>query len=50
MWKNLKKNGIYTFPAWSEEFSGLEGNFIRFTVGTEKEMNKTIEVLSTSKR
>jgi len=49
-WKNLKKKGIYTFPAWSEEFSGLEGNFIRFTVGTEKEMNKTIEVLSTFKR
>lgn len=46
IWGNLKENGIYTFPAWNEEFSGLEKKFIRFTVGTEEEMNKTIKILS----
>ena len=50
IWENLKENGIYTFPAWSEEFSGLEKKFIRFTVGTEEEMNKTIKILSESLR
>ena len=50
IWKNLKRNGIYTFPAWSEEFSGLKKGFIRFTVGTEEEMNKTIKVLTESLR
>jgi len=48
VWKDLKSNGIYTFPSWSEEFSGLEEKFIRFVMGTKEEMDKTIEILSLS--
>jgi histidinol-phosphate aminotransferase len=47
IWKYLKEKGIYTLPDWEKnEFSGLEDQFIRFTIGEEWEMDKTIEVLS----
>ncbi len=46
IWGYLKEKNIYTLPGWKDEFSGLEDRFIRFTVGEEWEMNRTIEVLS----
>jgi len=46
VWKYLKENGIYTLAGWENEFSGLEDNFIRFTIGEEWEMDKVIEVLT----
>jgi len=46
VWKYLNEKGIYTLPGWENEFSGLDDQFIRFTVGKEWEMDKVIEVLS----
>lgn len=46
VWKYLKENGIYTLPGWENEFSGLDDQFIRFTIGEEWEMDKALEVLS----
>jgi len=46
VWRHLKEKDIYTLAGWENEFSGLEDQFIRFTIGEEWEMDKTIEVLS----
>jgi len=46
VWKYLKENGIYTLPGWENEFSGLDDQFIRFTIGDEWEMDRVGEVLS----
>ena len=46
VWKYLKEKGIYTLPGWENEFSGLDDQFIRFTIGDEWEMNRAVEVLS----
>lgn len=46
VWKHLKENGIYTLPGCDSEFSGLEDQFIRFTIGEEGEMDRVVEVLS----
>ena len=46
VWKYLKEKCIYTLAGWENEFSGLDDQFIRFTVGKEWEMDKVIEVLS----
>jgi len=45
VWKYLKEKGIYTLAGWENEFSGLDNNFIRFTIGIEWEMDKVVEVL-----
>jgi len=45
VWKLLKEKGIYTLPGWENEFSGLNDQFIRFTIGEEWEMDKVVEVL-----
>jgi histidinol-phosphate/aromatic aminotransferase/cobyric acid decarboxylase-like protein len=45
VWKYLKEKGIYTLPGWENEFSALEDQFIRFTIGEEWEMNRVVEVL-----
>ncbi len=42
----LKEKGIYTLAGWENEFSGLDDQFIRFTIGEEWEMDKAVEVLS----
>ncbi len=46
VWKYLKENGIYTLPGWENEFSGLNDQFIRFTIGKEWEIDKAVEALS----
>jgi len=46
VWKYLKEKEIYTLPGWENEFSGLDDQFIRFTIGVEWEMDKVAEVLS----
>jgi histidinol-phosphate aminotransferase len=46
VWKYLKEKSIYTLPGWENEFSGLDDQFIRFTIGVEWEMDKAVEVLS----
>jgi histidinol-phosphate aminotransferase len=46
VWKYLKEKSIYTLAGWENEFSGLEDQFIRFTIGEEWEMDKVVEVLS----
>ncbi len=46
IWKYLKEKSIYTLPSWEDEFSGLDDQFIRFTIGDEWEMDKVVEVLS----
>lgn len=45
VWKYLKENDIYTLPGWENEFSGLDDQFIRFTIGEEWEMDRVVEVL-----
>jgi len=46
VWKYLKEKGIYTLPGWENEFSGLDDQFIRFTIGDEWEMDKVVKVLT----
>jgi len=46
VWKYLKEKGIYTLAGWENEFSGLEDQFIRFTIGEEWEMDRVVEVLT----
>lgn len=46
VWKYLKEKGIYTLAGWENEFSGLEDQFIRFTIGDEWEMDEVIKVLT----
>jgi histidinol-phosphate aminotransferase len=46
VWKYLKENGIYTLAGWENEFSGLDDQFIRFTIGEEWEMDRVVKVLS----
>ena len=46
VWKYLKEKGIYTLAGWENEFSGLDDQFIRFTIGVEWEMDKVIEILT----
>jgi len=46
VWKYLKEKGIYTLPGWENEFSGLDDQFIRFTIGKEWEIDRVVEVLS----
>ena len=46
VWEYLRKKDIYTLGGWENEFSGLEDNFIRFTIGEEWERDKVVEVLS----
>jgi histidinol-phosphate aminotransferase len=46
VWKYLKENSIYTLAGWENEFSGLDDQFIRFTIGEEWEMDRAVEVLS----
>ena len=46
VWKYLKEKGIYTLAGWENEFSGLDDQFIRFTIGDEWEMDKVIEILT----
>ena len=45
VWEHLKEKGIYTLAGWENEFSGLDDQFIRFTIGEEWEMDRVIEVL-----
>ena len=46
VWKHLKEKDIYTLPGWENEFSGLDDQFIRFTIGKEWEMDRVVKVLS----
>ncbi|GAI88885.1 unnamed protein product, partial [marine sediment metagenome] len=46
VWKHLKEKDIYTLPGWENEFSGLDDQFIRFTIGEEWEMDRVVKVLS----
>jgi len=46
VWKYLKEKNIYTLPGWENEFSGLDDQLIRFTIGEEWEMDRIVEVLS----
>ena len=46
VWKYLKEKSIYTLPGWENEFSGLDDQFIRFTIGDEWEMDKVVKVLT----
>jgi histidinol-phosphate aminotransferase len=45
VWQYLREQGIFTFAAWGDEFSGLENHYIRFTVGNEQEMEYTLNIL-----
>jgi histidinol-phosphate aminotransferase len=44
-WQALCNAGILTFPGWDEEFTALDGRYIRFTVGPASEMEEAIEAL-----
>ena len=41
-----KEKGIYNLAGWENEFSGLDDQFIRFTIGEEWEMDRVVKVLS----
>ncbi len=45
VWSYLKREGVHTFPAWGEEFSGLDNHYIRFTIGNQKEMSFVLMLL-----
>jgi histidinol-phosphate aminotransferase len=46
VWQYLRKEGVYAFAAWEDEFSGLENHYIRFTIGTRQEMDYTLMLLN----
>jgi len=46
VWKYLSEKGIYILAGWENEFSGLDDQFIRFTIGEEWEMDKVIKILT----
>ena len=46
VWEYLKEKSIFTLAGWENEFSGLNDQFIRFTIGEEREMDRAVEVLS----
>lgn len=46
VWQYLRKEGVYAFAAWEDEFSGLENHYIRFTIGTQQEMDYTLMLLN----
>lgn len=41
----LAQEGISVFPGWDEEFTGLDGRFVRFTIGTEEQMDQVKEAI-----
>ena len=45
VWQYLKKEKVYTFAAWEEEFSGLDKHYIRFTISNREEMAYVLELL-----
>jgi len=45
VWQYLREEGVYTFAAWGDEFSGLESHYIRFTIGNQLEMEYTLNLL-----
>jgi len=45
VWQYLREEHVYTFAAWGEEFSGLDSHYIRFTIGSQQEMNYTLMLL-----
>jgi len=45
VWQYLRDEGVYSFAAWGDEFSGLENHYIRFTVGNQQEMEYTLNLL-----
>lgn len=46
VWKYLREEGVYTFAAWEEEFTGLDDHYIRFTIGNRQEMAYVLGLLS----
>lgn len=38
--RGLQDLNVAVFPGWDEEFSGLDGRFLRFTIGTSEQMKK----------
>ena len=46
IWSYLKENNIFTTAAWENEFSVLEGRFIRICIGEKREMEIVTKVLS----
>lgn len=46
VWEYLKEKDIYTLSGWENEFSGLDDQFIRFTIGEEWEMDRVVAVFS----
>lgn len=41
----LRRRGITSLPGWDDEFTGLPNRFIRFTIGRERTMDRTLEAL-----
>lgn len=45
VWQYLREEGVYTFAAWGDEFSGLASHYIRFTIGNQPEMEYTLNLI-----
>ncbi len=45
VWQYLRKEKVYTFAAWGEEFSGLDRHYLRFTIGYRSDMAYVLELL-----
>jgi histidinol-phosphate aminotransferase len=39
-YQGLEKLDVSVFPGWDEEFSGLDGRYLRFTIGTAEQMGE----------
>lgn len=46
VWQYLQSENIFSCPSWGEECTGLENHYLRFTIGTNKEMNLVLELLA----
>ena len=45
VWHYLQRKSVHVFPAWGDEFSGLDNHYIRFAIGNQGEMDYVLNLL-----
>jgi len=50
VWHYLQSKRVYVFPAWGDEFSGLDNHYIRFAIGNRSEMDYVLNLLDKYQR
>ena len=45
IWHFLREEKVFVVAGWEQEFSGLDNQYIRFTIGNREEMSLVLELL-----